>query len=135
MQPTKNDEERQRQTDQRAQQKTDPRYVDVRGAGGIEQRRYIIADERPELVGAYQTCRIPDHIQITQVNAEGFTATDEAAAELWTHLEHWRDEMKRLQSEGAKGQTDNPVLARERHQVELGNVPQSEAGAPAPAEG
>jgi hypothetical protein len=128
-----NDDQRKQQIEERVAKRSDPRYVDVK-AQGVEQRRYILADDAPHLVGSYQTARIPDHIAITQINAEGFTATPEAAAELFAFLDKWEQERQQstVKATEAAIATPNEVLQRERHQKELGNVPQGSTDSPVP---
>ena len=121
----------QRRMQQVAQERKDPRYVDVK-ATGVTQRRYILADERPELLEAYQSARIPDHLQITQINSEAFTATEDQAAELFAWLGEWDAKRKELSEAGAGAAGSNPVLERERHQVKIGNVPQAGSGRDVP---
>jgi len=125
------DDDTQRRLDVTAQQRKDPRYVDVK-ATGVTQRRYILADDRPALLEAYQSARIPDHIQITQINSEAFTATDDQAEELFAYLAKWDAERKDLSEHDAGYGGGNPVLQRERHQVLIGNVPQAGSGRDVP---
>ncbi len=108
----------------RREQRQDPRYVDVR-SGPTEERRYLIQVEKPNLVGAYQTARIPDHIRIGQINAEGFTGTPEEAEKVWAYLDQWEAERQgAMRAPGAAGvMQPNAVLERELTQQELGNVP------------
>jgi hypothetical protein len=108
----------------RREQRNDPRYVDVKG-GTTDERRFLVQMERPNLVGAYQTARLPDHIHIGQINAEGFTATEEEASKVWAYLDQWDAERKaamRGPEAGRMGQP-NAVLERELTQQKLGNVP------------
>jgi hypothetical protein len=48
-------------------------------------------------VTAYQTARIPDHIEVTEINREGFTATAEAAEQVWVYLTAWETTRQRIE--------------------------------------
>jgi hypothetical protein len=62
-----------------------------------EKLRYIVREHHPELVTAYQTARIPDHIEVTEINREGFTATAEAAEQVWVYLTAWETTRQRIE--------------------------------------
>ena len=108
----------------RREQRNDPRYVSVKG-GTTDEQRYLVQIHKPNLVGAYQTARLPDHIHIGQINAEGFTATEEEASKVWAYLEQWDSERKAAMRSPEAGRIAQPnaVLERELTQQKLGNVP------------